>query len=185
MPRAVQIRRGNVVKLRDELWRVTEIQQTFTGKRGAYYQMKLQNLEDGHVEMERFSADQEVEKAFLETRKMEYLYPDVGGYVFMDPKTGQQVHLSEDLLEEALPYLAYNGEADVQLYEGRPVGIEMPPSVVLEVTDTQPAVRGDTATGVTKPAEVETGLKVKVPGHIKNGDKIQVDTRTGEFLGRA
>jgi len=185
VPKAVQIKRGNVIKWRDALWRVTEVQQTFTGKRGAYYQMRLQHLEDGHVETERFAADQEVEKAFLEARQMEYLYPDVGSYVFMDPKTGEQIHVGEALLTDVLPYLAYNAEVSVQLHEGRPVAVELPTSVVLEVTETEPAVRGDTATAVTKPAEVETGLVVRVPGYIKNGDRIQVDTRTGEFLGRA
>jgi len=185
MPKAVQIKKGNVIKWRDVLWKVVDIQQTFTGKHGAYYQMKIQNVDDGHVEMERFSADQEIPRAFLENQRMEYLYPDVGSYVFMDPKTGDQIHVSEKLLEEVLPYLAYNAEVDVQLYEDRPIAVVLPASVVLEVTKTEPAVRGDTATAVTKPAELETGLVVKVPGHVKNGDKIQVDTRTGAFLGRA
>ncbi len=185
MPRAVQIKRGNVIKWRDRLWRVVDIQQTFIGKKGAYQQMKLQNLDDGHIETERFSSGENVEKAFLETRRMQYLYQDGAGYVFMDPSSGDQIHISGGLLEGVLPYLAYNAEAEVQLHEGRPVSVELPASAVLEVVKTEPAVRGDTATTVTKPAEVETGLVVKVPGHVKTGDRIQVDTRTGEFLGRA
>jgi elongation factor P len=185
LPRATQIKKGNVIKWRDQLWRVVAVQQTFTGKHGAYYQMKLQSLEDGHVETQRFGASDEVEKAFMEARRMQYLYQDGATYVFMDPDTGEQVHLGEGLLEEALPYLAYNADVQVQCHEGRPVAIEMPTSVALEVTRTEPAVRGDTATAVTKPAELETGLVVKVPGHIKTGDRIQVDTRTGDFLGRA
>jgi len=183
--RAVAIKRGHVIKWRGQLWRVMDTQQTFFGKRGAYHQMRLANLDDGHVETERFSSDQEVEKAFLESHAMQYLYQDANSYVFMDPQTGDQTHISEDVLEDALPYLAYNAEAQVQLHEGRAVAVELPPSVVLEVVKTEPAVRGDTATSVTKPAEVETGLVVKVPGHIKIGDRIEVDTRTGEFLGRA
>ncbi len=185
MPRAVQIKKGNVITWRDQLWRVVSTQQTFIGKRGAYFQMKLQNLDDGHVETERFSSDQDVEKAFLETRRMQYLYQDGPGYVFMDPGAGDQIHLGEQTLRDILPYLAYNAEVEVQLHEGKAISVELPASVVLEVTKTEPAVRGDTATAVTKPAEVETGLVVKVPGHIKTGDRIQVDTRTGEFLGRA
>lgn len=185
MARASQIRRGYVVKWHERLWRVTEVQQTFVGKRGAYYQMKLTNLDDGHVELQRFSSDEEIEKAFLEAHVMQYLYKDVSTYVFMEARTGDQTHIGEDLLADVLPYLAYNAEVQVMLYEGRPVSVELPSSVVLGVVKTDPAVRGDTATTVYKPAEVETGLVVKVPGHIKTGDRIQVDTRSGEFLGRA
>ncbi len=185
MARAVRIKTGNVVRWRDELWKVLETQQTSVGKKGAYIQMKLQNLDDGHIETNRFASSDEVEKAFLESRRMEYLYEDGVGYVFMDPETGEQIHIGGDLLGDATRYLAYNTEVTVQFYEDRPINVDLPPSVTLEVTGTEPAVRGDTATGVTKPAEVETGLVVKVPGHIKTGEKIQVDTRTGEFLGRA
>ena len=185
MPKAVQIKRGHVIRWRDGLWKVTDVQQTFTGKRGAYYQMKLQNLADGHVEMQRFSSDDNVDKTFLEARRMQYLYQDGSSYVFMDAGTGDQVHVGEDVLADALPYLAYNAQLELQLHEGQAVGVVMPTSVVLEVVKTEPAVRGDTATGVTKPAEVETGLVVKVPGHVKLGDRIQVDTRSGQFLGRA
>ena len=185
MARAGQIKRGHVIEWRGRLWKVTDTQQTFIGKRGAYIQMKLQNLADGHVETERFSSSQEVEKAFLEARRMQYLYQDGPGYVFMEPDSGDQVTLSREVLADVLPYLAYNVEADVQFHQGQAVCVNLPPSVVLEVTKAEPAVRGDTATAVTKPAEVETGLVVRVPGYIKNGDRIQVDTRTGEFLGRA
>ncbi|MHC4481804.1 MAG: elongation factor P [Planctomycetota bacterium] len=185
MPRAGQIKRGNVIKWRGQLWRVTETQQTFTGKRGAYFQMKLQSLDDGHVETERFNTSQEVEKAFVESRRMQYLYQDGPNYVFMNPDTGEQILIGEGILRDALSYLAYNAEVEVQLHEGRPVSLDMPASVALEVTKTEPAARGDTATAVTKPAETETGLVVKVPGHVKTGDRIQVDTRTGAFLGRA
>lgn len=185
MARAVQIKKGNVINWRGQLWTVIDTQQTFIGKKGAYVQMKLQSLDDGHIETNRFASSDEVDRAFVETRRMEYLYEDGVSYVFMDPGTGEQVHLGEDLVADALPYLAYNTEVEIQVHQGRPVGLSLPPSVKLEVTRTQPAVRGDTATAVTKPAEVETGLVVKVPGHIKQGERIQVDTRTGEFLGRA
>ena len=185
MAKAVQIRRGNVIKHRDQLWRVTETQQTFTGKRSAYFQMRLRNLADGHVETERFNTDAAVEKAFLETRRMQYLYQDGDSYVFMEANSGDQVNLSNDMLEDALPYLCYNAEVDVQFHEGQAVSIEMPTSVVLEVTMTEPAVRGDTATGVTKPATLETGLVVRVPGHVKIGDRLHISTSTGEFQGRA
>ncbi len=183
--RAGQIKRGNVIKWRDQLWKVVDTQQTFVGKKGAYFQMKLQSMDGGRTVTERFNSGQQVEKAFLETRRVQYLYQDGSSYVFMDPGTGDQIHIPEDALGEALPYLAYNAQVEVRLHEGKTVSVELPASVVLEVTRTEPAVRGDTAATVTKPAEVETGLSVKVPGHIKVGDRIQVDTRTGQFLGRA
>jgi elongation factor P len=185
MARAVQIKKGNVINWRDALWKVVDTQQTFIGKKGAYIQMKLQNVSDGHVETNRFSSSEEVDRAFLTVRRLEYLYADGVSYVFMDPSTGDQVHVGGDVLEGVLPYLAYNAVAEVQFHESTPIAVELPASVVLEVTKADPAVRGDTATSVTKPAELETGLVVKVPGHVKKGDKVRVDTRTGEFLGRA
>jgi len=183
--RAVDIRKGHVIQFRDALWLVLDTQVTYVGKRGAYTQVKMKNLQDRHIETQRFSTSDAVEKAFVESRQMIYLYRDADSYVFMDPGSGEQVSISEDLLEEAAPYLAYNAEAAVDLCDGRPVQVRLPASVVLEVTKTEPAVRGDTATGVTKPATVETGLVLKVPGHIRQGERIRVDTRTGEFLGRA
>jgi elongation factor P len=183
--RASQIRKGYAIKWKDKLWRVTDVQQTFVGKRGAYYQMKLTNLDDGHLELQRFSSDEEIEKAFLESRTMQYLYKEGNTYVFMDPKMGEQISIDEDTLSDILPYLTYNGEVQVFTYEGKAVSVEVPASVVLEVVKTDPAVRGDTATTVNKPAELETGLVIKVPAHVKTGDRVQVDSRTGEFLGRA
>jgi elongation factor P len=183
--RAVQIKKGNVIKLDGQLWKVTDVQQTFTGKHGAYQQMKLTSLDDGHVETKRFASSDNVEKAFLTTERMQYLYQDGPAYIFMDEASGEQTHLDGRLLQDIIPYMAYNALVEIQMHEGRAVSVSLPASVVLEVTHTEPAVKGDTATSVTKPAEVETGLTVKVPGHIRNGDRIQVDTRTGEFLGRA
>ncbi len=182
---AGSVRNGNVIVVDEKLWLVLDTQQTFVGKKGAYVQIKMKNVDNGHIETNRFSTSDKVEKAFVESKRMTYLYEDTAGHVFMDPDTGQQVTISRDKLEDVLPYLAYNAEVDVDFYEDRPIKIELPPSVELEVTDTEPAVRGNTATNVTKPAEVETGLSVKVPGHINEGETIEVDTRTGEFLGRA
>lgn len=185
MIRATGIKKGYVIRHQDRLWEVLDTQHTSFGKKGAYVQVKMQRLEDGHIETVRFSSDDEVEKAFLTTRRMQYLYNDGAGYVFMDPETGEQFHLDEERVEEVLPYLAYNAEVEVSFHEGRPIGVELPPKVVLEVTHTEPAVKGNTATGVTKPAELETGLTIKVPGHIQTGEKVKVDTRSGEFMGRA
>ena len=185
MIEAGAVRKGNVIQYEGGLWLVLDTQVTSTGKRGAYTQIKMQSLDDQHIETQRFSTSDKIEKAFLEKRRMTYLYQDGAQYVFMEPESGEQIHLSEDRLEDVIPYMAYNAEVEIDFHEGRAVTVELPPSVVLEVTKTEPAVRGDTATGVTKPAEVETGLTVKVPGHIRQGETIRVDTRTGEFLGRA
>lgn len=185
MARAIELRKGNVFEFRGALWRVLDTTHTRTGKGGGYVQIRMQNVMDRHVETERFSSSQTVEKAFVESRRMQYLYRDGQDYVFMNPKDGDQMNISPAMLDDAVSYLAYNLEVDVTFHEGSPVEVKLPPSVALEVVKTDPAVRGDTATDVTKPAKVETGLVVKVPGHVKVGDRISVDTRTGDFLGRA
>jgi len=183
--RATEIKKGFVIEFKDALWEVLDTQPTRTGKGGGYVQVKMRHLEDGHVETHRLSSSETVEKAFLHTRRLQYLYNDGSDYVFMDAATGEQYAVGEDRIRDALPYLAYNVEAEINFHQGRAVSIELPPSVVLEVTQTEPAVRGDTVSAVTKPAQLETGLTVKVPAHIATGDRIRVDTRTGEFLGRA
>ncbi|MFW5915205.1 MAG: elongation factor P [Planctomycetota bacterium] len=182
---AGSVRQGNVIKLDEDLWLVRDTREAHVGKKGAYTQIKMQNLRDNHTETKRFSTSDRVETAYVETKWMTYLYEDTAGHVFMEPETGQQVMIDREKLEDVLPYLAYNAEVEVDLHDGRPISVKLPTSVELEVTSTEPAVRGDTATNVTKPAEVETGCTVKVPGHIKEGEVIEVDTRTGEFLGRA
>lgn len=183
--RAGELRKGNVIEFRDALWRVLDTQVTSVGKKGAYVQVKMQNLSDQHLETQRFSTSDTVQKAFLESRSMTYLYRDADSFVFMDPKTGDQVQLGTGQMEGVFSYLAYNAQVEIRFCKGQPVQVELPPSVVLEVVKTEPAVRGNTATAVTKPAELETGIAVKVPGYVRQGEKVRVDTRTGEFLGRA
>lgn len=185
MPKAFQVKKGQCIIVDGQLWKVVDTQQTFTGKHGAYMQIKMTNVDDGHQETRRFSSSDNIETAFIDTQTMQYLYHDGVSYVFMVPETGEQLHVSESLLEDVVPYLAYNAEVSVQTYQGRAVNVTLPTTVSLEVTHTEPAVKGDTATGVTKPATVETGLVVRVPGYIKQGEVISVDTRTGEFMGRA
>ena len=183
--RAVDIRKGHVIEFEGALWLVLETQMTFTGKRGAYLQVKMQNVADQHIETQRFATSDNVEKAFLDSKTMTYLYRDGNSFVFMDPETGDQVQVDAKKTEGMSEYLPYNAEVSIRFCNGQPVQVELPTSVALEVTKTDPAVRGDTATAITKPAELETGITVKVPGYIRQGEKIRVDTRTGEFLGRA
>jgi elongation factor P len=183
--RAGEIRKGNVIEHKGALWFVLDTKITYSGKRGAYVQVKMQNIADRHIQTVRFSTSDSVEKVFLESKTMTYLYQSGTGYVFMDEATGDQVEMEEAVAADIAPYLAYNAGVEINFCRGQVVEAQLPASVVLEVSKTDPAVRGDTATNVTKPAEMETGLVVKVPGHIQTGEKIRVDTRSGEFLGRA
>jgi len=185
LARAGEVRKGNVIQHKDALWMVLDTQITYSGKRGAYVQVKMQSLEDQHIETVRFSTSETVEKVFVEAKSMMYLYRSGTGYVFMEEASGEQVELGEEMVQPVAPYLSYNAKAEIGFCKGRVVSVALPPSVVLEVVKTEPAVRGDTATNVTKPAELETGLVVRVPGHISEGEKVRVDTRSGDFLGRA
>lgn len=185
MVEATKISKGQVIFHNDALWRVLESTPAHIGKKGRYMQIKMKRLDDGHIETNRFSSDDDIETAYIETRRLQYLYPDGQTYVFMDPQSGEQYHLGEDVVEDALPYMTYNTEVKVEFHEDRPLRVNLPPSVVLEVTQTEPAVKGNTATDVTKPATLETGKVVKVPGHIEKGAQVKVDTRTGEFQGKA
>lgn len=168
----------------DSLWTVIDVAEAFVGKRGKYAQIKMKNLEDGHIETQRFATSEKLEKAHVENMRLTYLYEDTGGYVFMEPDSGRQYHVDTDLVGDMKDFLSYNMELDIDFYRGKAVGVQMPPSVVLEVTKADPAVKGNTATSVTRPVELETGLTIKAPGHIKEGDRVKVDTRTRHFLGR-
>ncbi len=181
---AGEVRKGNVLEYKDALWNVTDVQEAFVGKRGKYAQIKMKNIEDGHIETQRFATSEKIEKAHLETRRLTYLYEDVGGYVFMNPDTGAQYIIDRALLGDQSDFLSYNMELDIDFYLDRAVGVQMPPSIVLEVTRAEPAVKGNTATSVSRPVELETGLTIKAPAHIGEGDRVRVDTRTRQFLGR-
>ena len=181
---AGSVRNGNVIEYEDELWVVLDTQQTFVGKKGAYVQIKMKSLEDGHIGTQRFSTSDKVEKAYVESKRMTYLYEDTAGHVFMHPETGEQVTIGRDMLEDVLPYLAYNAEVEVEFHGDRALTVELPPSVVLEVTNTEPAVKGDTATNVTKPAYLENGYEIQVPLFLNEGDIVRIDTRTGEYSER-
>ena len=181
---AGDVRKGNILEYKDSLWNVIDVQEAFVGKRGKYAQVKMKNLEDGHIETQRFATSEKIEKAHVDTRRLTYLYEDAAGYVFMKPDTGAQHILDPDLLGDQRDFLSYNMELDIVFYGERAVGVQMPPSVVLEVTRAEPAVKGNTATSVSRPVDLETGLTIKAPAHIGEGDRVRVDTRSREFLGR-
>lgn len=164
---------------------VLDFQHVKPGKGAAFVRTKYKNILTGAIREEAFSPDQKFPKAHIETKKMQYLYQDGDFYYFMDPETYEQIPLSYDQVADAIKYLKDNDEATIKFYEGNAFLVEAPNFVNLKITDTEPGVKGNTATNVTKAATVETGAVVQVPIFIEEGEVIQIDTRTGEYLGRA
>jgi elongation factor P len=180
-----ELRRGYAIEYEGDLNVVTELLHLTPGNWRAYFQIKLKNMRTGRVVQRRFSPSDDVEVVTLEPRDMEYLYIQGQQHVFMDLESYEQVLIDTDQIADALPYIKLNSTVAVTFANGKPVSVDLPTSVVLEVTETEPGARGDTVSNVRKPAKLETGLEVKVPFHISKGDKIKVDTRTGEFIERA
>ena len=180
-----QTRKGEVIKLEGALWLIVDFDHVKPGKGPAYYQVKMKNVQRGNVLTKRMNAFEEVEVAYIDTRKLEYLYSDGTGHVFMDQETYEQSPINDDVIGERMKYIRPNQVISVRSYEGKPVEIDLPPVVVLKVEHTDPGARGDTVKKVTKPARVETGAEFRVPALIEPGDWIKVDTRSGECVGRA
>lgn len=155
------------------------------GKGAAFVRTKYKNIITGATREEAFNPDDKFEEAIIETKKMQYLYNDGDLYYFMDNETYEQVPVAFDMVEDAIKYMRENDEATLKFYKGEPFIVEAPNFVDLIVTETEPGVKGNTATNVTKAATVETGAVVQVPIFIEEGEKIQIDTRSGEYLGRA
>ncbi|MBI4575191.1 MAG: elongation factor P [Planctomycetes bacterium] len=181
---AKDIHKGNVLNIDGGLWVVVEWDLNAPGNWRAMYQAKLKNLKTGSHIQKRYRTADSLDLAFLDKRPCEYLYQEGESYVFMDCETYEQFHLHEDVVGEYMPYIKHNEQASVTFYEGTAIGVDLPSSVTMLVKETEPAARGDTATSVTKAAVLETGLEIKVPAHISVGDRVRVDTRSGEFLGR-
>jgi elongation factor P len=180
-----EFRRGLRIEIDGKPYVIVEFQHVKPGKGGAFVRTKLKNLETGQVLEQTFRSGQKVDKPDLEQRFMQYLYQDGEQYVFMDTQTYDQVFIQGEYLGDAINYMIPNFELQVLYFNGRPIGVEMATAVVLEVTSTEPGMKGDTATGATKPATLETGFVVQVPLFIQEGDKLKIDTRTGEYLERA
>lgn len=178
------LKNGMVLNIDGQLWSVIEFQHVKPGKGPAFVRTKLKNVLSGKVVDRTFNAGVRVETANVDRREMQYLYNDGSGYVFMDNTNYEQVSLGDDVVGDAVNYLLENQTAIVALHEGNPIYVEMPPSVVLEITFTEPGLQGDRSSGGTKPATVETGLQIQVPLFVDQGTKVKVDTRTGEYLGR-
>jgi elongation factor P len=181
---ATQMKRGMTIKLNGELYRVFSTMHITPGNWRGMVQTKLKSLKTGSIVENRFRSEDRVEQAYLETHEMEYLYTDGTDYYFMNTATFEQIHLPVDLLEDSIPFLTPNIKIQVEFYEGRPIGIEMPASVELKVISTEPALRGATVSNVSKPATLETGLVIQVPPFVNEGEVIRVDTAEGKYQER-
>jgi elongation factor P len=179
------LKNGMALKLPDGLVTVVEFQHVKPGKGGAFVRTKLKNYKTGAVVEKTFRADEKVQLAKIDRREMQYLYRDGSSYVFMDNENYDQVHVEAPDLGDAVNYLREGDSAVLPIYEDRVIGIDLPASVELTITDTEPGVQGDRVSGARKAATVETGLVVQVPLFIESGEKIKVDTRSGEYLARA
>ncbi len=178
------LKNGMVLVLDRQLWSVTEFQHVKPGKGPAFVRTKLKNVESGKTVDKTFNAGTKVETATVDRRTMQYLYNDGTSYVFMDVSTYDQVEIPPEVVGNASNFLLENQEAVVASNDGRVLFIEMPASVELEITFTEPGVAGDSATGRTKPATLETGHEIQVPLFVTQGEKVKVDTRDSSYLGR-
>ena len=181
---ALNLRKGNIIEFNNGLWRVLSTEHTKPGKGGAFVQAELKNIEDGTKTHHRFRSEEKIDKAFIEPRRMQYLYHDGTHYVFMDMGTFDQLSLDEDALDGAENYLLPNTEVDILIHNDRPIGIELPKAVELKVVEAEPVVKGQTADASYKPAEVETGVTVMVPPFINAGDTIRVNPADGSYEDR-
>ena len=179
------LKNGMTLDIEGQLWTVVEFQHVKPGKGPAFVRTKLKQVLTGKVVDKTFNAGVKVDVAILEKREMNFLYKEGEDFVFMDNKTFDQMNISSDVVGDAVNYMLENTEAIVAIHENIPLYIELPASVTLTVTYTEPGLQGDRSSGGTKPATVETGIEIQVPLFIKQDEKVLVDTRDGSYLGRA
>jgi elongation factor P len=178
------LKNGMTLNLDGQLWSVVEFQHVKPGKGGAFVRTKLKNVLSGKVVDKTFNAGVKVDVATVDKRAMTYLYKEASDFVFMDSETYDQIHVVAETVGDAAKYMLENQEAVVALHEGTPLYVELPAAVELEVTYTEPGLQGDRSTGGSKPATLETGAEIGVPLFITTGEKVKVDTRSGDYLGR-
>ncbi|MBS1828828.1 MAG: elongation factor P [Acidobacteria bacterium] len=182
---ATQLRPGMVIKFNNELFSVFKMEHRTPGNLRGFVQVKMRNLRSGSQIEHRFSSEDRVEKAVMDEHEMEYLYDDGEFYYFMNIENYEQMHFTKDTLGDATNYLVPQLKVTVEFYEGKPISVELPPSVDLTVVETEPGLKGATVSNVTKPAKLETGLVVQVPPFINQGEKIRVSTSEGTYQERA
>ena len=178
------LKNGMVLNIEGQLWAVVEFQHVKPGKGPAFVRTKLKNVESNKTVVKTFNAGTKVETATVDRRTMQYLYNDGSSFVFMDVQSYEQLEISPDIVGNAANFLLENQEAVVATNEGRVLFIELPASVELVVTFTEPGLAGDSATGRTKPATLETNHEIQVPLFINQGEKVKVDTRDSSYMGR-
>lgn len=185
MVSAGEFRKGMTIEIDGQVWIIVDFQHVKPGKGAAFVRTKIKNIMTGNVLERTFSPTERYPKAMVERKEMQYLYNDGDLYYFMDVETYDQLPLNHDMVEDALPYMIENMNVTIKFFKGEAFSVEPPNFVVLEVTDTEPGFKGDTATAGNKPAIVQTGAKIMVPLFVNIGDSIRVDTRTGEYMERA
>ncbi len=178
------IKNGSVLNLEGQLWAVVEFQHVKPGKGGAFVRTKMKNVRSGKVVDKTFNAGTKIDFAVVDRRDYTFLYQDGADYVFMDQSDYDQVTVSGSVVGDAANFMLSNQAVTIAVHEGEPLYVDLPASVVLEVTYSEPGLQGDRSTGGTKPATVETGYEIQVPLFVEQGTKVKVDTRTGEYLGR-
>ena len=183
--KATNIRKGNILQIGGDLYRVLNMDHVTPGKGRAHVQTKLRKLTDGTQTEMRFRSTDDVDKVALETKEMQYLYNDGDGYHFMDTTSYDQVQLTTELLGDQVQYLIADMTINVEWYEANPIGVDLPPVVELKVIETPPGVKDATASAQRKPAKMETGLVVQVPSFIEEGEVIRVSTADGSYSERA
>ncbi|MBB3039928.1 elongation factor P [Hoyosella altamirensis] len=185
MATTADFKNGLVLKMDSQLWQIIEFQHVKPGKGPAFVRTKLKNVLSGKTVDKTFNAGVKVETATVDRRDMTYLYRDGADYVFMDGETYDQIHISDATVGTGARFLLENTEVQVAMHEGEPLYVELPVTVELVVQHTDPGLQGDRSTGGTKPAVLETGAEVQVPLFINTGEKLKIDSRDGNYLGRA
>jgi elongation factor P len=182
---ATRLKKGNLIKMGNDLFRVLDLQHVTPGNLRGFVRVKLRNIRNGTLSDQKLRSEDTIERATLDEREMQYLYRDGDSFHFMDTSTFEQMHMDAEGLGDSVNYLIPDATIKVEFYGSEPVGIELPQTVDLVVEDTAPGIKGATASAQVKPARLETGLVVNVPPFVNTGDKVRVNTETGEYLSRA
>ncbi len=180
-----QVRKGMVLAEEGQLFYVIDRDLNTPGNWRAQLKLKLKNLKTGAISDKKVRPQDKTEQAYLDKRDMQYIYQDGDGYVFMDTESYEQITLPQDMVGEQMGYMKENNKATITFYDGKALSVELPATVELKVSDTEPGLKGATAAAQYKPATLETGLKIQVPNFINIGELIAVDTRDGKYLSRA
>jgi elongation factor P len=181
---ATRLKKGMLIKVEQDLFRILELQHVTPGNLRGFVRVKLRNIRSGSLSDQKLRSEDSLERATLEEKQMQYLYHEGEDYHFMDTTSYEQIHISSEALGDSVNYLKPEMTIQVEFYGEEPVGIELPQTVDLKVLDTAPGIKGATASAQVKPATLETGLVVQVPPFVNTGDRIRVNTETGEYLSR-